>query len=160
MKQRTVKHNIDGLAALLLFGIFAACVLSVLLSGAGAYRRLTQRDLTAYDRRTGLQYIAARVRQADRQGAVTVEDFGGASALRLEDAEGYSTWVYYYDGYIAELYSSGDDGLALADGDPVIAVQSLDFSLEDGLLTVNMEDAQGQADVLLLSLRGGEEAGA
>ena len=145
MKQRTVKHNIDGLAALLLFGIFAACVLSVLLSGAGAYRRLTQRDLTAYDRRTGLQYIAARVRQADRQGAVTVEDF---------------TWVYYYDGYIAELYSSGDDGLALADGDPVIAVQSLDFSLEDGLLTVNMEDAQGQADVLLLSLRGGEEAGA
>ncbi len=27
MKQRTVKHNIDGLAALLLFGIFAACVL-------------------------------------------------------------------------------------------------------------------------------------
>ena len=73
MKQRTVKHNIDGLAALLLFGIFAACVLSVLLSGAGAYRRLTQRDLTAYDRRTGLQYIAARVRQADRQGAVTVE---------------------------------------------------------------------------------------
>ena len=47
MKQRTVKHNIDGLAALLLFGIFAACVLSVLLSGAGAYRRLTQRDLTA-----------------------------------------------------------------------------------------------------------------
>jgi hypothetical protein len=42
----------------------------------------------------------------------------------------------------------------------VIAVQSLDFSLEDGLLTVNMEDAQGQADVLLLSLRGGEEAGA
>ena len=153
MKQRTVKHNIDGLAALLLFGIFAACVLSVLLSGAGAY-------LTAYDRRTGLQYIAARVRQADRQGAVTVEDFGGASALRLEDAEGYFTWVYYYDGYIAELYSSGDDGLALADGDPVIAVQSLDFSLEDGLLTVNMEDAQGQADVLLLSLRGGEEAGA
>ena len=138
MKQRTVKHNIDGLAALLLFGIFAACVLSVLLSGAGAYRRLTQRDLTAYDRRTGLQYIAARVRQA----------------------EGYFTWVYYYDGYIAELYSSGDDGLALADGDPVIAVQSLDFSLEDGLLTVNMEDAQGQADVLLLSLRGGEEAGA
>ena len=57
MKQPTMKHNIDGLAALLLFGIFAACVLSVLLSGAGAYRRLTQRDLTAYDRRPGLSII-------------------------------------------------------------------------------------------------------
>ena len=156
MKQRTVKHNIDGLAALLLFGIFAACVLSVLLSGAGAYRRLTQRDLAAYDRRTGLQYVAARVRQADRQGAVTVEEFGGAPALCLEDAEGYFTWVYYYDGYIAELYTSGDDGLTPADGDPVIAVQSLEFALKDGLLSVHMTDAQGQEDTLLLSLRGGE----
>lgn len=160
MKQPTIKHNIDGLAALLLFGVFAACVLSVLLSGAGAYRRLTQRDLTAYDRRTGLQYIAYRVRQADRQGAVAVEDFGGAPALRLDDAEGYSTWVYYYEGQIAELYSSGDDGLTPADGDPVLAVQSLEFSLKDGLLTVHITDSQGQEDTLLLSLRSGEEAAA
>ncbi len=44
MKKRTTQHHIDGLAALLLFGIFAVCVLMVLLTGANAYRRLTERD--------------------------------------------------------------------------------------------------------------------
>ena len=91
---------------------------------------------------------------------MAVEDFGGAPALRLDDAEGYSTWVYYYEGQIAELYSSGDDGLTPADGDPVLAVQSLEFSLKDGLLTVHITESQGQEDTLLLSLRSGEEAAA
>ena len=48
----------DGLAALLLFGIFAVCVLMVLLTGANAYRRLTERDQQAYQRRTCAQYLS------------------------------------------------------------------------------------------------------
>ena len=39
MKRKTIKHHIDGLIALLLFGVFAVCVLAVLLTGADAYRR-------------------------------------------------------------------------------------------------------------------------
>lgn len=61
MREKRVKHHIDGLVALLLFGVFAACVLVVLLTGADAYRRLTERDQAAYERRTGVQYIATRV---------------------------------------------------------------------------------------------------
>ena len=34
-----------GLLVLLLLGVFAVCVLSVLLTGAEGYRRLTERDL-------------------------------------------------------------------------------------------------------------------
>lgn len=158
MKPQTVKHQIDGIAALLLFSIFAVCILSVLLSGADAYRRLTQRDLASYDRRTCLQYLSARVRQADSQDSVTVEDFDGVSALRLADGQGYYTWVYYYEGAMMELYSSGDDGLTPADGEPIMAVQQLDFSLEQHLLTIETTDMQGNQDTLLLSLRSGEEA--
>ena len=36
MREKRVKHHIDGLVALLLFGVFAACVLVVLLTGADA----------------------------------------------------------------------------------------------------------------------------
>ena len=66
MKKRLVKHHLDGLIALLLFGVFAVCVLVVLLTGADAYRRLTQRDEAAYDRRVCAQYMATRLRQAYR----------------------------------------------------------------------------------------------
>lgn len=158
MKPQNVKHQIDGIAALLLFSIFAVCILSVLLSGADAYRRLTQRDLASYDRRTCLQYLTARVRQADSRDSITVEDFEGAGALRLADGQGYFTWVYCHEGAMMELYSSGEDGLTPADGEPIMALQQLDFSLDQGLLTIETTDEQGRRDTLLLSLRGGEEA--
>ena len=51
MKKPVSQHHMDTLAALLLFGIFAACVLTVLLTGADAYGRITDRDSEAYDRR-------------------------------------------------------------------------------------------------------------
>ena len=54
MKRTRIHYHLDGLIALLLFGVFAVCVLAVLLTGASAYQRLTQRDMAAYDsRRTG-----------------------------------------------------------------------------------------------------------
>ena len=95
---------IDGLLALLLFGVFAVCVLAVLLTGARAYRGLTQRDQAAYSRRVCVQYIATRVRQADRAEGVSVEPFGEGDALVLSE-DGYVTRVYHYDGYLMELYA-------------------------------------------------------
>ena len=52
MKKRPIRHQIDGLIALLLFGVFSVCILAVLLTGADAYRRLTDRDQAALDRKS------------------------------------------------------------------------------------------------------------
>ena len=73
MRGQAGQHHMNGLVILLLFGVFATCVLGVLLTGAGAYQRLTQRDRAAYERRICAQYIASRVRQGDVQGGVAVE---------------------------------------------------------------------------------------
>ena len=159
MKQKPIKHHIDGLIALRLFGVFAVCVLAVLLTGADAYRRLTQRDRAAYDRRTCVQYVATRVRQADALDRVAVEDFNGISCLTLQDGDGYVTRVYCYDGYLMELYCGVDVELEPGDGEQIIPAGGLDLSLEDGLLTVAATDAQGTQSTLLLSLRSGEGAG-
>ena len=58
MRRRGNQHQLGGLLMLLLFGVFAACVLILLLTGARAYRRLTQRDQAAFDRRTCVQYLS------------------------------------------------------------------------------------------------------
>lgn len=55
MKQRKV--HLDGVLAVLLLGVFAACVLAVLLAGADGYQRLTQRDQEAYAQRTARRSI-------------------------------------------------------------------------------------------------------
>ena len=162
MKKQRIQHHIDGLIALLLFGLFAACVLIVLLTGADAYRRLTARDQAAYDRRTCAQYIATRVRQADIAGGIAIEPFGSAQALALKSGDGYTTRIYCHDGYLMELYAadadfafesgSSEGGLSPEDGAPIIAAEALALELSGGMLTASVTGPEG-TDTLRLSLR-------
>lgn len=156
MKTTPIKHQIDGLVALLLFGVFAVCVLAVLLSGADAYRRLTDRDMGAYERRTCVQYVATRVRQADAAGGVAVGDLGGTPALLLGAEEGYATWVYCHNGWLMELYAAEDGDFDPADGERVVAARDLRAELADGLLRVTLRGARGEETELLLCLRSDE----
>lgn len=175
MKKNGIQHRLDGLIALLLFGIFAVCVLAVLLTGANAYRRLTQRDQTAFDRRVCVQYLATRVRQADRHvgvldpegriwtgdgspallsvGAVTVEPFGDTEALVLAEDADYCTRIYWYDGYLMELYAEKNGDFQPGDGTPIMAAGGFAAELEDGLLTLDVTSPAGDADTLRLDLR-------
>ena len=159
MNRTGSKHHIDGLLALLLFGVFAACVLSVLLTGAQVYGRLTQRDQNAYNQRTGLQYLATQVRQAGRGELVRVEDFGGTEALVIaEEAEGqtYLTRVYCYDGWLWELFTAEGDGFQPQDGEKLLAARNLTLELENGVLRAQLTDSAGQTTAITLALRGGE----
>lgn len=161
MKKQPIKHHTDGLIALLLFGVFSVCVLAVLLTGADAYRRLTDRDQAAYDQRTCIQYIATRIRQADRRDGVRVEEFCGLDALVLADTpdnDAYITRVYYYDGYIMELFCEAALELPPEAGSQIMPANALSFSQEGDLLTITATDASGRENALILSLRSGEEA--
>lgn len=162
MKKQGSQHHMDTLAALLLFGVFAACVLTVLLTGADAYARITERDGVTYDRRTCIQYVATRVRQADTAGGVSLEVFGGVKALVLKDWEddNYITRVYYHNGYLMELYSEAGLDLSPEDGERIMACDWMRLSLVDGLLTVDLLDPQGEVTTLRLSLRSGGEGAA
>lgn len=150
------RQYIDGLAALLLFGIFAVCVVEVLLTGAGAYRRLTARDEAVCDRRTRTQYIATRVRQADGRDQVSVSELEGLTALRLLEDDGYVTWIYCWDGWLMELYTSAEAELGPEDGTQLMEASALSLSLEDGLLEIGVTGPAGDEDRLYLALRSGE----
>ena len=159
MKRQGTKHHMDGLLMLLLFGVFAVCVLIVLLTGAKAYRGLTARDQAAYDRRTCVQYIATKVRQGDAAGAVAVEPFGDTMALRLNDSEaGCVTRLYCFDGWLMELYTFAQAELEPRDGERIMPLEGLELTLEDGLLTAEIQAGEGVTDTLRLSLRS-EEGG-
>ena len=153
MRRKQIQHHIDALIALLLFGVFAVCVLAVLLTGADAYRRLTQRDQAAYERRACTQYIATKVRQSDAADNLSVANVQGVPALILDKDEEYVTYIYCYDGWLRELYSWSEQPMSPEDGRELVQAEALDLSLADGLLTVRVTDAQGGEETLLLSLR-------
>ena len=161
MRKRSRNKSISALAALLLLGVFAVGILSVLLSGAGAYRRLTERDRLSYDSRVCLQYVATKIRQAPAPGAVAVSDFGDGDSLEICEEIGgtvYVTRVYCHDGWLMELFTAAEGDFAPADGEKIMPVQSLMLRRDGDLLRTEIVDGNGTCGAMMLHLRGGEGA--
>lgn len=159
------KNHLEGLIALLLFGIFAVCLLIVLLTGADAYNSLTKKDKLAYDSRVCGQYIATQVRQNDCADCVSVVDFGDGDALSLAkkiDGDTYVTLIYSYDGYLMELFCAEDTDLVPEDGERIMAVTDFSLLLIGKRLTISYgnDQAADTETTMILTLRGGKGAAA
>lgn len=159
MNKKNNKSTIEGLLVLLIFGIFAVCILLVLLTGAGAYQRLVNQGQNAYATRTVPHYLATKVRQADESGAVSIGKFGDAEALEITEVIGsaeYVTRIYCYDGYIRELFSGREGSFEPRDGEPIMEAESMVFSLENGCLSVEVTQENGIVTTQKLMLRSAE----
>lgn len=161
MKNEQKQLKMGSLLALMVFGVFAACLLFLLLTGADVYQKMRQRDTATYESRTAVQYMTTRVRQADRAERITAEMFDGLDALVLLeeiDGETYETKLYCYDGWLTELYAAADSDLSPADGEKILELRELELSLQDGLLQAKLTLPDGREESLSLQLRGGREA--
>lgn len=161
MKQKESKTSIGNIAALLVFCLLALSLLMTLLFGARIYRSVTERSETLNARRTVSQYVANRIRQADRDGAVSVEDFGGVCALSIRetiDGAVYCTRIYCHEGWMYELFAGETGSFSPEDGEQLLPLNSLSFLLEDGCLTAQAEHTDGSAQTFTLRLRSGEVA--
>jgi hypothetical protein len=124
--------------ALLTLTVFALCLLLVLLSGASCYRNLVDRGEESYGRRTAVQYLTTRVRQAQR---VEIGDFEGCESLILEETvedEYYTTKVYCYEGWLRELYTVPGAKLPPNAGTAVLEAENMELSREGSLLRIGL----------------------
>lgn len=159
MKNEVRHRKITDLMALMVFGLFALCVLLVLLTGADVYRNLVDRGAQAYESRTASQYVATRVRQADFGGGISVEEFGGQDALVLREqinGKTYLTRVYCCEGFIRELFTADSGEFSPEDGEKILEAEAMSFTLEQDLLTARIILADGRSQALTLYLRSGE----
>lgn len=150
MKEKAYK--ITDLLSLTVLTVFALCALLVLLLGGRVYQNLAEAGEEIYRSRTVCQYLSTRVQQA---GEVSVSDFGGGDALVIREEMGsrvYLTRIYCYDGWLRELYCAENAQLQPADGEKVLEAESLNLSLEDGMLELEIDGSS-----LLLQLRSPRE---
>lgn len=162
MIKRQSKQHIASLAVLLVFALFAVCVMSVLLSGAGAVRSLVQRDEADHSRRSAERYLTTRLRQADFTGGVRTEEFEGLPciALRQEhDGEEYITRIYCYEGWLYELFSPEDSDLTPESGEKILPLKRLTVSENGDVLILFLEhDDASVGEVRVLRRSEGEAA--
>ena len=156
------KHYTDSLAILVVFAIFAVCVVLSLLAGASAYKRLSERDTSDYETRTCLQYIGTKLSNAQCPEAIAVVPFGDGNALRISEdfaGEEYCTYVFADGGYLCELYTiASDDQPDPASGEHMIELNGLSFEQDGSLITARLENRFGADSVRFYGIRGGERS--
>lgn len=165
MRKQKTSQTIDVIFVLVLFCTFAAAILMVLLTGASSYKEIVATMEEHYEERTALSYIEAKVHHYDLDGAVAVGRYADRNGLRLQETvngRSYSTWIYYYDGYVRELFC--EDGLELMPdtGQKIIEAQSfIAEKIKDDLFRIVCTGKSGNQAELFLHIRsigrGGEQ---
>jgi len=166
MKKTLRKADATALAPLLIFTIFTACILIVLLFGADIYQKFTRRNQSGYDHRTIAQYISTRVRQSDSDNVPFIGEFDDVSGKNSGDTffireqfggEVYLTRIYCHDGYLYELFTLEGLQFEPEDGEAILPLNSLSFSRSCDLLYVEVEYTDAVRDTLILHLRSQKE---
>ena len=131
------QNSISKVAALLMLAFFALSVLAVLLSGAKTYQSLTEKGTDDYARRTCLQFISTKLKQAPAE--ITIGQFGDGDSLVFPQQVGsrlFVTRIYCYDGWLMELYSLDSPQFRPEDGEKILPLDSLSITRQEGLITV------------------------
>ena len=141
---------------LVLFTVLAVCMILVLLTGTGVYKRLTVRGQESYENGTVPLYVATKVRQADCAGGVTTEQNAGIDVLRLNewiDGTCYVTRIYCYEEYVREWFAAEEVFFDPAAGERIVPAEEISFSLEKGCLYVTVRQENGTVSEQRLTLR-------
>lgn len=156
MKRKGIaQFHISGLMALVMLAVFAISILSVLLTGADTYRRLTELSSENHAQRVAEQYIATRLRQGT---GLYTEDFDGTDALVFpEEVEGktYITRIYCHDGWLRELYTAENGEFSPADGEKLLEMDEMCIIIEDNLVKVQLSLPGGVETAVLGNIREG-----
>ena len=188
MNESLTKKSLLSLAPLLLFAVFTACILMVLLSGADIYHKIAKRDQRSINQRTVSQYLTTRLHQSDAADMVSVGSFenpvqsassstpteatadslsqyqtnlAGDTLYLREELNGriYYTRIYVHDGMLRELFAA--DGLTFepSGGTAILPLKDLHYTLQDQLLTVEITHEDDTTETLYLTLRNGSHIG-
>lgn len=159
------KVDISTVAPLLILLIFGTYIMIVLLFGAKLYNNTLHQNNTAFDHRTIDQYLLTRIRQSDAEQSFLVGTFENPTATKQGDTlflaeqidgEWYYTRIYCHNGYLYELFTAAEDIFERADGEKIMPLKQIHFTLEGQLLSLHITHTDNSAEILFLTLRSME----
>ena len=149
-------YSVDTVFVLVLFCVFAATILFVLMSGANVYKETASIMHERYEERTCLSYISAKIKHYDSKDSVYLTDFNGTTALALDDEINgvkYNTLIYFYNGHVKELFCEKGAKFGIESGTDIIKAKNLQFAKVDeksGLIKVKCTGETGGSSTIII----------
>lgn len=141
MKGRLNNLSIESFLVMTLLVIFAIAMSIVILRGSDSYERLLSKKENEENMRIAFSYMNLQVKKNDRADAIELIDEGveGQKMLAFRhdgEENGYTTYVYYNEGYLMECYTDETPTLLLSE--EIVEVEELVFDYDDVLLSVTV----------------------
>ena len=131
--------RLSAVLSLLPLALLAVMLLCSVAAAADGFARITRRDDGEFTLRTAAGYISTKIASAPSREAVTVEPFGEGMAIVISESYGgedYLTRIYCHNGGLYELFTPDLDGFSPEDGQETVGLDSMDISLDKGLLRI------------------------
>lgn len=155
-KIRTGSRRIDSIFVMILFFLFALTAFVLVMIGVRQYQSTADSMNYNYEVRTATSYLREKVRQNDSHAAISIDNIEGTDVLALKsEVNGivYYTYIYYYDGYLRELYVQDGSSYSLSAGQQIIELSGFDLSeATNRLITVTITDTWGGTTDMYLSV--------
>jgi hypothetical protein len=103
--QKKVQVKIETVAAMLLLIVLASLTLILITSTGKTYKSITDSGETSQEVRTGLAFIATKLRQAEGPVSVRKSQFGENAIVILQQSGNmaFEDWIFFYKGELREM---------------------------------------------------------
>lgn len=154
-------HTISQAFVFLLLALFAVLSTIMVLFSAQLYRDCVAQTEASSQRRVLTSYLVNVVRGNDMADSVYTQNRDGTPVLVFDWKDGgdhYETLVYQHEGSLCELFQEANQPFDPGYGEEICPAQAFTPAIRDGLLEMDLTDANGQQSVIHLALRSGQEA--
>ena len=151
------RGNSEFVIVLLLFFTYAICALAICVLGANSYSQTVAVVQEGFNQRTGVLYIAQKVRQNDIGGGVRVDTYNDGTALVLTEqqtGQGFETWIFVKDGFLCEQQIQAGTEIVDDQAQRIMPMRMLALSFsEEDLLKVALITETGSVNTTNIAVR-------
>lgn len=152
--------SIPVVFVLMLFLLISVLSCSIIAAGGAVYSRIADDMDYNYESRVSFAYFTTKIRQGDSSGMINAENFQGIDVLALSeeyDGGAVCTYLYYYDGYIRELFFERglglEDEMSLDDGDKIIRAGGFDVKMDGNMVAMTLTGMDNKTYSTKIALR-------
>lgn len=150
IKYKSTSRVLNTAASLLLFLVFAICMIVIIGAGAGIYSRITGGYETTYGSSAAIKYVSNKIRAAD-----SCEIIENGRGIAVTDG-GITCVIYSGGGGIYEKSIPAEAAVTAEGGELVVETDRMTVSEREGLYEISVTCGGSSSSVLV---RKGDTSG-
>ncbi len=130
-KSKDLSDTIGTIGSMLLFLLFAGCMLIIVAAAAGTYSRISTNFDKTFGTTASLRYVSNKIKSSE--SAEIIEN-GGGLVLKIGAAVNV---IYFRDGGLYEKTVSSEEDASADGGDKIFELTELSVSENDGTYKIS-----------------------